>query len=100
MNIPDRGWPTLGLRGRGFGYTGVYLLADVVEADGLAGVLADDSAGRAGGGGSGVAGTADRVLDRVFTLAVEIPRRSGRGLTNRSAPNRVGILCSGRAGFT
>src|SRR6266852_4335228 len=68
------------------------------DADGSSGILAYPPAGRAGGGHTCGGGASSGVLDRVFTLALEISRGSCLWLAHRTASHRIGFLCPGGAG--
>src|ERR1700733_2918124 len=65
----------------------------------LAGILAHDPAGRAGGGDARGFGTAGRLLDRLLALAREISGRGAGGLAHRSASHGAGVLRVGGAWF-
>ena len=65
-----------------------------VVAYGLAGLLAHNSAGRGGNGAVARARASACLLDRVLTLAVEIPDRSHSGATNRVAADGARVLCA------
>src|SRR5580704_5272349 len=88
--------PRMGLPKPSFGYT-LYSLPNRMEANGLAGVLADNPSGCVGRRGARSVGTAHRVLDCLLPLALEVSR-GGRGCaTHRSASHRAGLLRSGCA---
>src|ERR1700674_3032007 len=76
------------------------LFLDWLETDGLAGVLAYNPAGSGGRCGARNSGFADCLLDCIFGLALEIPRRSRGGFTDCPSANGPRILCSGRARFS
>src|SRR5271170_4297298 len=90
-------------RGGRVGYTGLFVAPNQREhgvQDGLAGILAHNPARGAGGGDSFCGGAADRLLDRLLALAVEVSDGSGGRLADRAAADGAGILCSGSAGIT
>src|SRR5262245_23899661 len=66
------------------------------NVNGLAGLLADNSPGCIGCSNSGSGWPADRVLDRLFALALEVSGGGGGGVANCVAAYRPGPLCFDR----
>src|SRR3954470_21516665 len=64
-----------------------------VVSYGLAGILADISPGSDCDGSAAGAGVATCLLDRILTLAVEIPVRGGCGFADRAAADGSWVLC-------
>src|ERR1700732_3188025 len=71
-----------------------------METDGLASVRADNPVGIVGGCSAGDSGAADRLLDRVLALALEVSSRSSGRPTHRSTPNCARLLCPSRTRLT
>src|SRR2546423_15346411 len=67
---------------------------------GLAGILADISPCSDCGSSAAGARVATRLLDRILTLAVEIPGRGGCGSSDRAAADGSWVLCVDRLGCT
>src|SRR4051812_33401207 len=70
-----------------------------VVSYGLAGILADISPGSDCDGSAAGAGVATCLLDRILTLAVEIPVRGGCGFADRAAADGSWLLCADRLGY-